>query len=73
LDRVRLLLASPARNAQTIAEHEEIVAGLAQRDSTRAGMAMAEHLDAVMTELMSVARREPELFTDWQKLKTDRM
>jgi len=73
LDRVRLLLASPVRNAQTIAEHEEIVAGLAQRDSTRAGIAMTEHLDAVMTELMSVARREPELFTDWQKLKTDRM
>ena len=34
---------------------------------------MTEHLDAVMTELMSFARREPDLFTDWQKLKTDRM
>lgn len=73
LDRVRLLLASPARNAQTIAEHEEIVAGLAHRDSASAAIAMAKHLDAVMTELMSFARREPELFTDWQKLKTDRM
>jgi hypothetical protein len=27
---------------------------------------MGDHLDAVMKELMSFARREPELFTDWQ-------
>ncbi|WP_119392607.1 GntR family transcriptional regulator [Taklimakanibacter lacteus] len=73
LDRVRMLLASPVRNAQTISEHERIVAALAQHDSTRAAIAMAEHLDTVMTELMSFARREPELFTDWQQLKTDRM
>jgi GntR family transcriptional regulator, rspAB operon transcriptional repressor len=73
LDRVRLLLASPERNAQTIAEHEQIVTALEQRNSARAAVAMAEHLDAVMTELISFARREPELFTDWQQLKTDRM
>jgi DNA-binding GntR family transcriptional regulator len=73
LDRVRLLLASPVRNAQTISEHEQIVTALEQRNSARAAVAMAEHLDAVMTELISFARREPELFTDWQQLKTDRM
>lgn len=73
LDRVRLLLASPVRNAQTISEHEQIVSALEQRNSARAAIAMAEHLDAVMTELISFARREPELFTDWQQLKTDRM
>ncbi len=73
LDRVRLLLASPLRNAQTIAEHARIVAALEQRDSAGAARAMADHLDAVMTELMAFARREPGLFTDGQDRKTDRM
>ncbi len=73
LDRVRLLLASPQRNTQTVAEHERIVEALEQHDSARAALAMGEHLNAVMKELMSFARREPELFTDWQELKTDRM
>jgi DNA-binding GntR family transcriptional regulator len=66
LDRVRLLLSSPLRNAQTIDEHGRIVAALEQRDSIGAARAMGDHLDAVMKELMSFARREPELFTDWQ-------
>lgn len=73
LDRVRLLLSSPLRNAQTIEEHGRIVEALDRRDSVRAARAMGDHLDAVMKELMSFARREPELFTDWQDWKTDRM
>jgi DNA-binding GntR family transcriptional regulator len=73
LDRVRLLLSSPVRNAQTIEEHGNILAALEQRDSTRAAHAMGDHLDAVMKELMSFARREPKLFTDWQDWKTDRI
>jgi DNA-binding GntR family transcriptional regulator len=73
LDRVRLLLSSPLRNARTIEEHGHIVAALTQRDSARAALAMADHLDQVMQELVSFARREPELFTDWQDWKTDRM
>lgn len=73
LDRVRFLLASPLRRAQTVAEHERIVAALEQRDGAEAARAMADHLDQVMKELMSFARREPELFTDWQDWKTDRM
>lgn len=73
LDRVRLLLSSPLRNVRTIEEHGRIVAALTQRDSMRAALAMADHLDQVMQELMSFARREPELFTDWQDWKTDRM
>jgi len=73
LDRVRLLLSSPLRNARTIEEHGRIVEALEQRDSARAALAMGDHLDAVMKELMSFARREPELFTDRQGLKTDRM
>jgi GntR family transcriptional regulator, rspAB operon transcriptional repressor len=73
LDRVRLLLSSPERMAHTVAEHERIVEALERRDSAAAAHAMGEHLDQVMTELMSFARREPELFTDWQDWKTDRM
>ena len=34
-------------------------------------LAMGDHLDQVMTELLSFARREPKLFTDWQDWKTD--
>ena len=64
LDRVRLLLASPRRITETVAEHEHIVAALEKRDGTLAALAMDDHLDQVMTELMSFAAREPELFTD---------
>lgn len=73
LDRVRFLLASPLRRAQTVEEHERIVAALEERDGVEAARAMGDHLDQVMKELMSFARREPELFTDWQDWKTDRM
>ena len=73
LDRVRFLLASPLRRAQTVAEHERIVAALEHRDGAEAARAMGDHLDQVMKELMSFARREPELFTDWQDWKMDRM
>lgn len=73
LDRVRFLLASPSRRAQTVAEHEHIIAAIAKRDGNAAAHAMGHHLDQVMKELLSFARREPELFTDWQDWKTDRM
>lgn len=73
LDRVRFLLASPSRRVKTVAEHELIVAAIEKRDGDAAAGAMAHHLDQVMKELMSFARREPELFTDWQDWKADRM
>jgi DNA-binding GntR family transcriptional regulator len=73
LDRVRLLLSSPQRNTETVGEHERIVEALEARDSAGAALAMGDHLDQVMTELISFARREPELFTDWQGRTTDRM
>lgn len=73
LDRVRLLLSSPLRNARTIEEHGRIVAALEQRDNMRAALAMGDHLDQVMKELMSFARREPELFTDRQDWEADRI
>jgi DNA-binding GntR family transcriptional regulator len=71
LDRVRLLLSSPRRNSETVKEHERIVAALEKRDGMLAAHAMGDHLDQVMTELLSFARREPKLFTDWQDWKTD--
>jgi DNA-binding GntR family transcriptional regulator len=71
LDRVRLLLASPRRNTETVKEHERILAALEKRDGAAAALAMGDHLDQVMTELISFARREPGLFTDWQDLKTE--
>jgi DNA-binding GntR family transcriptional regulator len=71
LDRVRLLLSSPRRNTETVKEHERIVAALEKRDGVLAAHAMGDHLDQVMTELMSFARREPKLFTDWQDWKAD--
>lgn len=70
LDRVRLLLSSPRRNAQTVGEHERIVEALERRDAAAAALAMGEHLDQVMTELLSFARREPELFTDSETDRT---
>lgn len=71
LDRVRLLLSSPRRNTETVKEHERIVTALERRDGAAAALAMGDHLDQVMAELMSFARREPKLFTDWQDWKTD--
>jgi DNA-binding GntR family transcriptional regulator len=73
LDRVRLLLSSPRRNTETVKEHERIVAALENRDGALAAHAMGDHLDQVMTELTSFARREPKLFTDWQDWRTDRI
>jgi DNA-binding GntR family transcriptional regulator len=73
LDRVRLLLSSPRRNTETVKEHERIVAALEKRDGALAAHAMSDHLDQVMTELISFARREPKLFTDRQDWKTDRI
>ncbi|MFL5260663.1 MAG: GntR family transcriptional regulator [Hyphomicrobiales bacterium] len=69
LDRVRRLLASPERHARTRTEHVRILEALAARDGERASQAMADHLDAVMVRLVSLATKRPELFADrgdWQ-------
>lgn len=70
LDRVRLLLSSPRRNTETVAEHDRIVEALEKRDGANAALAMGDHLDQVMTELMSFAAREPKLFTDSETDRT---
>ena len=51
LDRMRLFLCTPQRQASTIQEHERIFEALRARDPAAAGRAMEEHLDMVMTEL----------------------
>lgn len=64
LDRVRRLLSSPRRHALTLAEHEQIVACLRAGDSKTAGLAMEQHLDSVITELVIFAAENPTLFED---------
>jgi len=60
LDRARLFMCTPARQASTSEEHRAIVAALKKRDPDAAAAAMQVHLDAVMTELLGVAERNPE-------------
>lgn len=60
LDRARLFMCTPARQASTSEEHRAIVAALKKRDPDAAAAAMEAHLDAVMAELLSVAERNPD-------------
>ena len=60
LDRARLFMCTPARQASTSGEHRAIVAALKKRDPDAAASAMEAHLDAVMAELLEVAERNPD-------------
>jgi GntR family transcriptional regulator, rspAB operon transcriptional repressor len=62
LDRMRLIMADPRRQASTFAEHRAIVEALKKRDRRAAADAMVAHLDAVMAELETVARKHPGAF-----------
>ena len=62
LDRMRLFLCTPQRQASTIAEHERILEALRAHDPAAAGKAMEEHLDMVMTELASFSATRPDVF-----------
>lgn len=73
LDRVRRLTATPDRITETLGEHTRIVEALAERNVEKAAGAMFDHLDTVMAKIASCARREPELFSDWQEQGKDRM
>jgi DNA-binding GntR family transcriptional regulator len=64
VDRARRLINSPRRLALTIAEHEMVVAAIADGDPEGASAAMRAHLDAVMIELVSFATQRPQLFAD---------
>ena len=60
LDRARLFMCTPQRQLSTLAEHKAIVAALKKRDPDVAVSAMEGHLDAVMTELVDFAERNPD-------------
>ena len=60
LDRARLFMCTPARQVSTFGEHQAIVSAVKKRDPDAAATAMERHLDAVMTELLSVAERNPD-------------
>jgi DNA-binding GntR family transcriptional regulator len=62
LDRMRLFMCTPRRQASTLAEHREIIDALTARDPAAAGRAMEHHLDMVMTELNEFAASHPEAF-----------
>src|SRR6185295_10835062 len=59
LDRARLFMCTPQRQAATLDEHRAIVAALKRHDGDAAVRAMESHLDAVMTELVDFAERNP--------------
>ncbi len=58
----RLLLPTPRRNTDTIAEHKAIVAQLARRNPTGAADAMRAHLGKGLQLLNEFAAERPELF-----------
>ena len=60
LDRARLFMCTPQRQLSTFAEHKAIVGALRKRDPDAAFRAMEGHLDAVMTELVDFAERNPD-------------
>lgn len=67
LDRTRQFLCTLDRQASTYAEHQRIVETLAERDPARAAGAMADHLEAVMAELMAFASAHPEMLATQSK------
>jgi DNA-binding GntR family transcriptional regulator len=62
LDRMRLFLCTPQRQASTVREHERIFEALRARDPAAAGQAMEQHLDMVMTELATFSATRPDVF-----------
>src|SRR5256714_227923 len=60
LDRARLFMCTPQRQLSTFGEHKAIAAALKKRDPDAAVSAMAGHLDAVMSELVDFAERNPD-------------
>ena len=62
LDRLRLFMCTPERQASTFAEHVAIVEALIARDGPAAGRAMEQHLDMVMAELTDFAAAHPDSF-----------
>jgi DNA-binding GntR family transcriptional regulator len=64
LDRLRLFMCTPRRQASTFAEHRRIVDALASRDPGNAGLAMERHLKTVMNELSDFVANHPDVFAN---------
>jgi DNA-binding GntR family transcriptional regulator len=64
LDRLRLFMCTPRRQASTFAEHRRIVDALASRDPAAAGQAMEHHLNIVMEELAGFEADNSEIFSN---------
>lgn len=71
LDRARRLILTPRRLEMSLSEHEEILAAIIAGDGARAAIAMREHIDRVMAELIDFARTNPALFADGRQLAGD--
>ncbi|HEX2654704.1 MAG TPA: GntR family transcriptional regulator [Xanthobacteraceae bacterium] len=67
LDRLRLFMCTPHRQASTFAEHRRIVDALVAGDAAAAGHAMEQHLDMVMAELTEFAAANPDIFETAEK------
>lgn len=67
LDRLRLFMCTPHRQASTFAEHRQIVDALVAGDAAAAGHAMEQHLDMVMAELTEFAADNPDIFETAEK------
>ena len=64
VDRARrLILPRPGRIAETLGEHQAIVAALAAHDPQTARAATRAHLRQLLTQLEPLAEQRPELFT----------
>lgn len=64
LDRMRLIMADPRRQASTFAEHRALVDALKKRNPRAAASAMGAHLDTVMAELECLALEHPDAFAE---------
>lgn len=64
LDRVRRLLISPRRHADTFVEHCAIVDAIRAGNADAARAAMAAHIDSVMVELEAFSKTHPHVFAD---------
>lgn len=67
LDRMRLFMCTPTRQAATFKEHRAIVRALAAHDPDAAGKAMEEHLEEVMEELAAFSAVRPDAFAESEK------
>jgi DNA-binding GntR family transcriptional regulator len=62
LERARRMLSSPRRHANTLAEHQAILAALTTRNAEEAASAMKNHLDEVLAEIVTFMKIEPSVF-----------